>query len=407
MVIAMKRHFFLLCCILALVSCSKKQKGVVGEPRVFKIASTTNNWPTASSEAISRTYDVMVAGGDGSRKWTVEFMDGTQGFILEPNYAANQFTVSIPANTGKESLSDYVIVKYSGEMIYLKVTSMSDWFSVAEGDDLGDGRLGYIIKSDGTPENKGEMVNPGGRSIITKRVSGYNGFTPVFTEDSLYFTAQPNTGFEDLEAVFKIYQRGKEDVAEQTYTVNVLQRGLILPEGGVADKSAPGGYYYPLICGIDVAGVNIPVDENKCWNDYCDPDGILKESYSDKIGETAPVNPCPDGWALPTEAQINTLLSEGTTTLKEKEGLFWNLVDGETSIDTYVLWGAGTFTAMSCETRGNSVNSAWRLDVQIKRNETGIFTVPKFKLSSHSREDTFKSKKAILRCIRQSKGTTL
>ncbi len=395
----MKRLLLILCAFTAIVSCNK-QKGIVGEPRVFEVTSTNGSWPTSSSAAISRTYQVKVGGGDG-KPWIVELMDGTKGFVIETDYASGQFTVSIAANTGKDSLSDWVKVTYSGEMKYIKVISMSEWFSVSKGTDIGAGELGYLIKSDGTAEYVGDMSNPGGKTPVAEYVSGDDVFTPVFTESTLSFTAAPNTNYVDLKAVWKIYQRGKEDNAEQTYLITVVQKGLVLPEGGVGDLTAPGGYYYPLNCGIDVAGVNITVDGNKCWNDYCDPDLTLTVTPS--ANETAPVNPCPRGWALPTEALLRELIKDGVTTLKEAEGLFWNLADGQTSINTTVLWGTGTFTAMSCETRKGSNNSAWRLDVQISMDKsTGKYMKSKFGVSSHARTDTFSAKKAILRCVRSS-----
>jgi len=395
----MKRILSLLCCAAIILSCDK-QKGVVGEPRVFEVVSTNGSWPSASSAAISRTWQVTTGGGDG-KPWTVEMMDGTQGFVLETDYSSGQFTVSIEANTGKVSLSDWVKVTYSGEMKYIKVTQISEWFSVAEGTDIGGGALAYLIKSDGTAEYTGEMSNPGGKTPKAEYVSGYTGFTPHFTENSLYFTAEANTNFVDFTAVYKIYQQGKENNAEQTYTITVIQKGLVLPEGAIGDMTAPGGYYYPLNCGIDIAGVNITVDGSKCWNDYCDPDRTLVEIPS--ANEKAPMNPCPDGWALPTETQMRALIEEDVTELKETEGLFWNLADGKTAINTSVLWGVTTFTALSCETRKSSDNSVWRLDIQISKDKnTGIYSKTKFRVSSQARTDTFTSKKSILRCVRPS-----
>lgn len=395
----MKRVLSLLCCAAIILSCDK-QKGVVGEPRVFEVVSTNGSWPSASSAAISRTWQVTTGGGDG-KPWTVEMMDGTQCFVLETDYSSGQFTVSIDANTGKVSLSDWVKVTYSGEMKYIKVTQISEWFSVAEGMDIGNGTLAYLIKSDGTAEYTGDMSNPGGKTPKAEYVSGYKGFTPHFTENSLYFTAEPNTNFVDFTAVYKIYQQGKADNAEQTYIITVIQKGLVLPEGAIGDMTAPGGYYYPLNCGIDIAGVNITVDGSKCWNDYCDPDRTLVEIPS--ANEKAPMNPCPDGWALPTEAQLRELVKDGVTTLKEDEGLFWNLSDGQTSINTSVLWGLTNFTAMSCETRAKSTNGTWRMQVIVSRNnETMKYYINKLAVSSQARADAFSGKKSILRCVRSS-----
>lgn len=395
----MKKLLFALCILTVSFSCNK-QKGIVGEPRVFEVVSTNGSWPSTSSAAISRTWQVKTGSGDG-KPWTVEFIDGTQGFVLETDYPASQFTVSIDANTGRESLSDWVKVTYSGEMKYIKVISMSEWFSVSKGTDVGDGKLAYVVKSDGTADYTGAMSNPGGKTPVAEYVSGYEGFTPVFSEDGLCFTAEPNKNYVDLEAVWKIYQTGKENNAEQTYIVNVIQKGLVLPEGAIGDMTATGGYYYSLNCGIDVAGVNLTVDGSKCWNDYCDPEKKLTETPT--ANETAPVNPCPEGWALPTEAQLRKLIEDGVTTLKEDEGLFWNLRDGKTSINTSVLWGSTNFTAMSCETRKSSTNSAWRMQIQISKDKTtSKYSKAKFGVSSHARTDTFSAKSAILRCVRVS-----
>ena len=98
----MKRFLFVLCIFAISASCNK-QKGIVGEPRVFEVVSTNGSWPTASSAAISRTWQVKTGGGD-KKPWTVEFMDGTQGFVLETDYPASQFTVSIDANTGSSPI---------------------------------------------------------------------------------------------------------------------------------------------------------------------------------------------------------------------------------------------------------------------------------------------------------------
>ena len=99
----MKKHLLLFIALAssAFCGCNDEDSAIIGEIRTFEVVSTTNDWPNNTHAAISRTYTVTV-GGAGT-VWTVELMDGTQGFVLEPDYNAGRFTVSIEENTGKTS----------------------------------------------------------------------------------------------------------------------------------------------------------------------------------------------------------------------------------------------------------------------------------------------------------------
>ena len=81
--IRMKKHLLLFIALAssAFCGCNDEDSAIIGEIRTFEVVSTTNDWPNNTHAAISRTYTVTV-GGAGT-VWTVELMDGTQGFQVE------------------------------------------------------------------------------------------------------------------------------------------------------------------------------------------------------------------------------------------------------------------------------------------------------------------------------------
>ena len=179
------------------------------------------------------------------------------------------------------------------------------------------------------------------------------------------------------------------------------------PRGSVIDPTAPGGYYFPLICGIDIAGENLPVDANKTWNDYCDPNGTLVAKPSKN--ETAPVNPCPSGWTLPTEAQLRRIANtDGTlqtytfdTSVTPAAGdnrLYWHMRNGEYSHGD--IFGAAynnvKVVILSCETRAGSDSQAWRM--QVARSSAESFV----KVASQSRTAAVNTTTSVLRCVREA-----
>ena len=142
------------------------------------------------------------------------------------------------------------------------------------------------------------------------------------------------------------------------------------PRGAVADKSAPGGYYFPLLCGIDVAGVDIEVDQTKNWGDVCDPQNLL--AVKPRVNEAAPVNPCPKGWALPTEKQLRAIADSLNWVVNpdapKKPGddyFYWKMKGGERSNgDIFgAEFGKIEVWILSGETRGRAEDSVWRLVV--------------------------------------------
>lgn len=180
-----------------------------------------------------------------------------------------------------------------------------------------------------------------------------------------------------------------------------------IPRGAIADKSAPGGYYFPLLCGIDVAGVDIEVQDTECWSDYCDPQDLLP--VKPRFNETAPVNPCPKGWALPTEKQLRAMADSLNWTVNQRvsrnpgdDYFYWNLRGGERSNgDIFgAMYGKIEVWVLSSEARGKYPGSVWKMIVNRSSS-------PRVLIASNARQRPFlhvneKGRKfySILRCVR-------
>ena len=398
----MKRSLVFLLPLLLAVSCNDSEQ-IIGEERIFTVEPTTTDWPRNEYGAISRTYRVTVGGAVGD--WTAELLDGEQGFNLETDHASNTFTVSIGENTGKDNIEDYVCVTYSGEMIYLSLIQISNYFSVDPGADMGGGVYKYTVGADGTSIYVGLIANPGNGTVSVTYVSGDEDvFTPVLEPAdkpaTLRFTAPANVEFFAREAVFSVSVSDKPD---QTFTVTAYQEGLELPVGAMADREAPGGYYYPLVCGIDVAGVNIPVDPDDTWNDVFDPEGILGNDSD--VNMTAPVNPCPEGWNAPTEAQMRRILAADVWTCNknvpntEPDYFYWNMRDGSHS--DCDIFGATRqnpeIRLWSSETRPNAQPQAWRL--RVNRSSSPLVEISSAGRTTVMGEGNYSY---IVRCVREA-----
>ena len=178
------------------------------------------------------------------------------------------------------------------------------------------------------------------------------------------------------------------------------------PRGSVIDSTAPGGYYFPLACGIDVAGADLETDGTKTWRDYCDPDKVLTKNPT--TGEIAPVNPCPAGWSLPTSAQLTALIADNVIdkTVTNNPGydyFYWKMRNGERSNgDIFgALYDLVEVRVLSCETYPGKDNQIYRLQVNrsstpsLKISNTGVTTT----VNASTSTENYKS---ILRCVRQA-----
>lgn len=156
----------------------------------------------------------------------------------------------------------------------------------------------------------------------------------------------------------------------------------------MADNNVPGGYYYRLDCGIDVAGANISETDNAVWNDVCLKDGMF-------------VNPCPAGWNLPTAAQIDRLVvaADNAIHCPFKQICYWKLNDGSL-LDGKELWGKTTFIAMSSEARNDTDVYRYQYKYTSTDNTKSAFWLAENKKSSHKKTDT--KTNVIYRCVREA-----
>ena len=187
---------------------------------------------------------------------------------------------------------------------------------------------------------------------------------------------------------------------DQTTLIPDSEYKPLPPRGSVIDASAPGGYYFPLVGGIDVAG-ELVLDpftntehQQLTYNTYCRENDQFK-------------NPCPEGWSLPTKAQLDYLVDpeNGAFTLDKTASnnpgddyIYWHMRTGERSNGD--IWGAtrtyATVFVLSNELR--QADQVWLMKIVRSSGELSISS------SSVSIDRTFKynSNYYILRCVRQA-----
>ncbi len=398
----MKRFNLMILAVLVFSSCNDVDK-ILGRERTFTVEPATTGWPRSEFGAIARSYRVTASGAEGS--WSARLLDGAQGFVLETDPGRGCFTVSIGPNTGRVNLADKVCVAYAGEMIYLDLIQISNYFSVSPGRDVGGGICKYTVADDGSSTYTGVIANPGSGRVTVGWVSGSELFTALLTPedkpDALRFTAPANTTFFPREAVWEVAVSDKPD---QTVRIDVWQAGLEVPAGAEPDATAPGGYCYPLVCGIDVAGVDVPVAATDTWNDVFDPQKLLAQNGT-AANLTATVNPCPEGWNAPTEAQLRRIIDPACWTWNKTADaagpnyFYWNMRGGGRS-DKEIFGATRTHPEVrlwSSETRPNAQPQAWR--VQINRSSSA-----KVQISSAGRLTAMGSGnyRYVVRCVREA-----
>ena len=229
-----------------------------------------------------------------------------------------------------------------------------------------------------------------GKSFL-KKVIFKAGKAPVMVSDIVLESAA-NPYFEDgpqVKGLKKVVAKARKQAADVAG----------VPSGAIADASAPGGYYWPLLCGIDVSGADLNIAPGKTWNDYCDPDGKMDEKPAGN--QMSSVNPCPEGWSLPTEYQLRRMFRNGVYSIEVEDGknvLWWNMIDGERSEgDIFGIGFREEVMILSGESRGGSKNSVWRF-----RINRGV--IPSLEVSS---QDRFRPlgegrSRSILRCVRNT-----
>ena len=160
-----------------------------------------------------------------------------------------------------------------------------------------------------------------------------------------------------------------------------------VPEGAVHDSSAPGGYYWPLKCGIDVAGADLQIDPSKTLNDY------HKAKNS---------NPCPYGWSLPTEYQLRRMFRLGVYEInvtEDSNDLYWIMIDGRRSEgDIFGTEYEDIVNVVSKDTHPKFKKSVWRLVINRE-------TIPSLEVSHQARTRKLGTgrDRSVLRCVRDMK----
>ena len=187
---------------------------------------------------------------------------------------------------------------------------------------------------------------------------------------------------------------------DQTTLIPDSEYKPLPPRGSVIDATAPGGYYFPLVGGIDVAG-ELVLDpytnaehQSLNYSGYCMENGQFK-------------NPCPEGWSLPTSAQIDYLVNSenGAFTLNKDASnnpgddyIYWHMRTGERSNGD--IWGA-TYKYTNAYVLSSELRQTGQVWLMKVVRSSGELAVSK---SSVSIDRTFKynSNFYILRCVRQA-----
>ena len=173
----------------------------------------------------------------------------------------------------------------------------------------------------------------------------------------------------------------------------------------IEDSTAPGGFYYPLACGIDVAGEELHYNsgKDKSWNDFCDPKGTLTDETAKNLTLVdVPVNPCPNGWNLPTKAQIDKLTSlDNLIQYEHQQACYWKLRTGDL-IDHRDLWGSTSSHIISSETNEKGACYRWQFKyTSYVDNDVTLYHLTENKPSSQDR-DKLDNSYARFRCVRDA-----
>lgn len=172
------------------------------------------------------------------------------------------------------------------------------------------------------------------------------------------------------------------------------------------EAAAPGGFYYPLACGIDVAGEELHYNSagDKSWNDFCDPNGTLTDEEAKNLTlSRVPKNPCPEGWNLPTKAQLDLLTSEDNIIqYAHQQACYWKMRSGDLC-DQRDLWGSTNMYIISSETNDKGECYRWQFTyTSYKENNVVLYyhlTANQISSQTIDRKD---NKYAHFRCVRDA-----
>ena len=187
---------------------------------------------------------------------------------------------------------------------------------------------------------------------------------------------------------------------DQTTLIPDSEYKPLPPRGSVIDASAPGGYYFPLVGGIDVAGELVldpftnTTDQAYTYQTYCMENGSYK-------------NPCPEGWNLPTKVQLDYIVNpdNGAFTLDSTASnnpgddyIYWHMRTGERSNGD--IWGA-TRTYPTVYVLTNEMRTADQVWLMKIVRSSGELSVAPSSVAI-TRAFKYSNNFYILRCVRQA-----
>lgn len=156
----------------------------------------------------------------------------------------------------------------------------------------------------------------------------------------------------------------------------------------INDETAPGGFYYPLACGIDVAGEELAYGSgaDNSW-----------DGHHDK---------CPEGWSLPTYSQIQKMMSEDNFIQYEhQQDCYWRMRDGSLC-NHKVLWEHTNMHVISSDVKpGTSPEQIYRWQfVYTAKKENNVVQYYYLSENKVSSQDKNKNNNnyAVFRCVRNA-----
>ncbi len=378
---------------------------------LFKAASeglTTTLSPVEASLELpaGNTYYAHYP-SDANAVWNGSKVTFTTPSVVTPNYGTFPYNASVAATNS----SDFTF-KNIGALIRFRVNRSNVTkvvFEAAGGEYLA----GEVIVDCANPADITVTPGKGSTSVtvngtLTSNQDYFIPVLPVTFSKGLTVTIYLSTNVYHTRTTqpFTLVRSSRIEMGyitrypDQTTLIPDSEYKPLPPRGSVIDASAPGGYYFPLVGGIDVAG-ELVLDpftntehQQLTYNTYCRENDQFK-------------NPCPEGWSLPTKAQLDYLVDpeNGAFTLDKTASnnpgddyIYWHMRTGERSNGD--IWGATrtypTVYVLSNELR--QADQVWLMKVVRSSGELSVST------SSVSISRTFKynSNFYILRCVRQA-----
>lgn len=344
---------------------------------------------------------------DANAVWNGSKVTFTTPAEVTPNYGTFPYNASVAATNS----SDFTF-KNIGALIRFRVNRSNVTkvvFEAAGGEYLA----GEVTVDCANPSDITVTPGKGSKSVtvngtLTSNQDYYIPVLPVTFSKGLTVTIYLSTNvyYTRTTQQFTLARSSRVEMGyitrypDQTTLIPDSEYKPLPPRGSVIDASAPGGYYFPLVGGIDVAGELVldpftnTTDQAYTYQTYCMENGSYK-------------NPCPEGWNLPTKVQLDYIVNpdNGAFTLDPTASnnpgddyIYWHMRTGERSNGD--IWGA-TRTYPTVYVLTNEMRTAdqvWLM--KIVRSSGELSVTP----SSVAITRTFKYSNNfyILRCVRQA-----